>query len=116
MAHRRQSGRAAHLLHGAARGDSVAAEPSNAPPARDLIRMARYFFRLTDGNQVLNNHQGIDLAGPAAAREDAVALARDLRTGSLMPGFDWGGWFVAVIDEHGKTVDEVPIGDAAGER
>ena len=40
--------------------------------------MARYFFRLTDGKQVLNNHKGIDLPGPAAAREDAVALARDL--------------------------------------
>lgn len=78
--------------------------------------MARYFFRLTDGNQVLNNHRGIDLPGPAAAREDAVALARDLRLGTVMPGFNWGGWFVLVVDEHGHQVDEVPIADEVGER
>jgi Domain of unknown function (DUF6894) len=35
----------------------------------------RYYFHLTDGKQVLNNHKGIDLSGNAAAREDAVALA-----------------------------------------
>ena len=41
--------------------------------------MPRYYFHLTDGKQVLNNHKGIDLPGNAAAREDAVALARDLK-------------------------------------
>jgi Domain of unknown function (DUF6894) len=78
--------------------------------------MARYFFRLTDGKQTLNNHRGIDLAGPAAAREDAVALAADLRHGAAMPGFNWSGWFVSIVDEHGHKVDEVPVADAVGER
>ena len=31
--------------------------------------MPRYYFHLTDGKQVLNNHKGIDLSGNAAARE-----------------------------------------------
>ena len=44
--------------------------------------MPRYYFHLTDGKQVLNNHKGIDLPGNAAVREDAVALARDLKGGS----------------------------------
>lgn len=78
--------------------------------------MARFYFRLTDGNQTLNNHQGIDLPGRAAAREDAVALARDLRLGAVMPGFKWGGWFVTVVDEHGHEVEKVPIADEVGER
>jgi len=43
--------------------------------------MPRYYFHLTDGKQVLNNHKGIDLSG-----NDAV-------------------------DEHGHKVDEVPIAD-----
>jgi len=76
--------------------------------------MSRYYFRLTDGNQLLNNHTGLDLPGPAAARENAVALARDLKLGVIMPGFDWTGWFVAVIDEHGHKVDEVPVADVPG--
>ncbi len=44
--------------------------------------MPRYYFHLTDGKQVLNNHKGIDLPGNAAAREDAAAGTRP-RT--------WGG-------------------------
>jgi hypothetical protein len=39
--------------------------------------MPRYYFHLTDGNQVLNNHKDIDLSGNAAARDDAMTLARD---------------------------------------
>ncbi|AXK79147.1 hypothetical protein DW352_00615 [Pseudolabrys taiwanensis] len=75
--------------------------------------MPRYYFRLTDGKQVFNNHKGIDLAGPAAAREDAVAFARSLAQGAVMPGFNWSGWLVSITDEHGRQVDEVPI-DAVG--
>ncbi len=74
--------------------------------------MPRYFFRLTDGKQTLNNHQGIDLPGHAAAREDATALCRQLKGGGVMPGWDWRGWVVAIVDEHGKTIDEVPIAEA----
>jgi hypothetical protein len=74
--------------------------------------MPRYFFHLTNGKQVLDNHQGIDLPGNAAARTDAVALARDLKHGATMQNWDWTGWFVAIIDQHGHKVDEVPIADA----
>lgn len=73
--------------------------------------MPRYYFHLTDGKQVLTNHKGIDLAGNAAARADAVNLARDLKHGAAMPGFDWAGWFVAIIDEHGKKIDAISIAD-----
>ena len=52
--------------------------------------MPRYYFRLTDGNQVLDNHEGVDLPGNAAARENAVALARDLNHGRAMPGWNCG--------------------------
>jgi hypothetical protein len=74
--------------------------------------MPRYYFLLTDGKQVLNNHTGIDLPGNAAARTDAVALARDLKHGKVMPNWDWTGWFVAIVDQHGHKVEEVPIADA----
>jgi hypothetical protein len=61
--------------------------------------MPRYYFHLTDGKQVLNNHKGIDLSGNAAAREDALALARDLKHGAVMPGWNWTGWFVVIVDQ-----------------
>lgn len=40
-----------------------------------------------------------------------MMLARDLKHGAAMPGWDWIGWFVAIIDAHGHKVDEVPIAD-----
>jgi len=73
--------------------------------------MPRYYFHLTDGNQVLNNHKGIDLSGNATARTDALALARDLKNGAVMSGWNWTGWFVTIVDQHGHTVDKVPIAD-----
>jgi hypothetical protein len=29
-----------------------------------------------------------------------------------MPGWNWRGWFVVIVDEHGHKVDEMPIADA----
>ena len=74
--------------------------------------MPRYYFHLTNGKQVLDNHKGINLPGDAAARNDAVELARGLKGGGALPGWDWTGWFVAIVDEQGRKVDEVPIADA----
>jgi hypothetical protein len=73
--------------------------------------MPRFYFHLTDGKKTLSNHKGVDLPGDAAARLDAVALAHDLRDGGALPGWDWAGWFVAIVDDHGRKVDEVPIAD-----
>jgi hypothetical protein len=73
--------------------------------------MPRYYFRLTNGKQVLDNHSGVDLPGDAAAHTDALALARDLNHGAAMPGWDWTGWFVSIVDQQGRKLDEVPIAD-----
>lgn len=73
--------------------------------------MPRYYFRLTNGAQLLNNHKGIELVGNAAAREDAIALAQHLKHSVTMRGWDWSGWFVKVLDEEGRKIDEVAIAD-----
>ena len=76
--------------------------------------MPRYFFHLTDGTQVMKGHkpEGLDLAVNAAARAEALMLARDLKHGRLMPERKWTGWFVRIVDGHGHQVDTVPIADA----
>ncbi len=73
--------------------------------------MPRYYFHITDGKNVLSNHKGMDLPGEAAAVEDARKLAGDLKNGQKMPDWNWDGWFVAVLDAHGRKIDEVPIAD-----
>ena len=74
--------------------------------------MPRYYFQLTDGEERLSNHKGVDLPGDAAARTDALKLALDLKHGAAMQGWDGTGWFVAILDELEHKIDEVPIADA----
>lgn len=76
--------------------------------------MPRYYFRLTDGNETLSS-KGLELPGNAAAREEALVLARKLRKGEVMPVRDWGGWFIEIVDKHGHRVDTIPVSDAPEE-
>jgi hypothetical protein len=73
--------------------------------------MPRYYFHLTDGKETLSNQKSLDLPGNAAAREEALVLARDLKRGRVMPGRSWAGWLVTVADEHGNRIESVPIAD-----
>lgn len=73
--------------------------------------MPLYYFRLTDGAQVLDNQKGIELAGDAAARDDAIAFAHDVKRGVVMKGWDWNGWFIEIVDANGQKVDQVAIAD-----
>ncbi|MGH6769488.1 MAG: DUF6894 family protein [Xanthobacteraceae bacterium] len=76
--------------------------------------MPRYYFRLTDGKETLKSGEGLDLIGNAAAREEAMRLASSIKQGKTMQERKWDGWFVLVLDEHGKQVDSVPIDAAPG--
>src|SRR5262245_7169938 len=77
--------------------------------------MPRYYFHITDGQESLKNPKGMDLPGNAAAREEAVVLANELKHGKVMPGRNWRGWFVSVVDQHGHQVESVPIADMPDE-
>jgi hypothetical protein len=77
--------------------------------------MPRYYFHITNRQERLDNPKGMDLPGNAAARQEAVVLAGELRHGNVMPGRSWQGWFVTVVDQHGHEVDSVPIADMPDE-
>ena len=68
--------------------------------------MPRYFLNLTDGQQVVEDPEGLELPGEAAAREEAAVLARDLV--AHQEG-DWRGWSVAITDDKGRQVDLIPV-------
>jgi hypothetical protein len=74
--------------------------------------MPRYYFRITNGKEVLKSHEGIEFPGNAAAREEALVLARNLKKGKLAPGSSWDDWFISIVDKHGHEVDRVPVAAA----
>src|SRR5262245_4636072 len=75
--------------------------------------MGRYYFHLTNGEQTLDDAEGLELAGEAAAREEARLFARDLANGRLMRDRNWSGWMVAIANEAGQQLDSVPVTDLA---
>ena len=71
--------------------------------------MPRYYFHLTDRASTVPDAEGLELAGDAAAREEALLFARDLAERKVMTERDWNGWAIAIADERGRQVDSVPI-------
>jgi hypothetical protein len=75
--------------------------------------MPRFHFHLSNGRESLDDREGLDLPGRAAAREEAVRLARLLTERSDLRGRAFGDWFITITDAHGKLVDRIPVAPAA---
>lgn len=70
--------------------------------------MPRYYFHFSDGKRTFTDAIGVELAGIAAARANAIAQVRDMRSALTERGIqDWSGWKMVVVNANGKTVLEV---------
>ncbi len=65
--------------------------------------MARYFFHLRDGRENIDEH-GVELAGPAEAREQAVITSGEVSRDNGAKFWDGQEWRLWVTDEGGATV------------
>src|SRR5262249_210840 len=75
--------------------------------------MPLYFFHLSFGDRTLPDEEGVELSHRAAAREEALAVVRDLSA----PPFSgnprrWASWFLQVADHAGEFF-RAPIGHPA---
>jgi hypothetical protein len=68
-----------------------------------------FHFKLTDGRSV-EDIEGLELFDFAAARQEAVGLARDLTRMRIL-GRDWSNWTVVVADDSGEQILRVPISE-----
>lgn len=71
--------------------------------------MPRYTFHLTDGKEVLKAPRALDLPGRAAARDEALRFARELKQEQARSDRSWQGWFVEVKDRHGKVIERIAV-------
>jgi hypothetical protein len=72
--------------------------------------MPCYFFHLTFGDRLLPDEEGVELPDRLAARDEALAVIRDLSDRAV--GRRWASWFVLVADEQGPFL-RLPIGHPA---
>jgi len=72
--------------------------------------MPLYFFHLRFGDRTLADDEGVELPNRAAAREEALAVIRDLGDPEVAGNpRRWAGWFLQVGDEEGEFL-RMPIG------
>ena len=75
--------------------------------------MPRYFFHLRFGRRFLPDDEGIELRNRTAARDEALAVVRDLTNPKIKGGRQrWASWFLEVADERSGFF-RTPIGHPA---
>jgi hypothetical protein len=75
--------------------------------------MPRYFFHLRFGRRFLPDDEGIELRNRTAARDEALAVVRDLTNPRIKVGRQrWASWFLEVADER-SAFFRTPIGHPA---
>src|SRR5262245_54631969 len=73
------------------------------------VVMPRYFFHLSFGDRLLPDDEGVELASRSAARQEALAVVREL---SRSADKWWAGWFLRVADRSGQFLS-LPLGHPA---
>jgi len=75
--------------------------------------MSRYFFHLSFGQRVVPDEEGVELPSRTAARNEALAIVRDLANPDVESAPKrWAAWFLDVADEGGRFF-RTPIGHPA---
>jgi len=75
--------------------------------------MPLYYFHLSFGGRTVTDDEGVELPNRAAAREEALAVIRDLSNPEVAGNpRRWASWFLQVADE-GDEFLRMPIGHPA---
>jgi Domain of unknown function (DUF6894) len=75
--------------------------------------MPVYFFHLSNGQEILPDEDGIELADAQAAHSEAVAAVRELTDPERgNEGKLWSGWRMNVVDASGTGLLEIDMAPA----
>jgi hypothetical protein len=78
--------------------------------------VARYFFHIKDGADLIKDQEGTELPTAHAARLQALLSARELWADAIRSGKPLGADAVVIADEHGGTLTFVPMNEALPKR
>lgn len=68
----------------------------------------RFYFDLSDGQQVIKDDGGVEASGVEEVMAEARVLLAEMRTGGELPN-EGEGWELLVRDERGEIVASVPV-------
>ncbi|WP_445501116.1 DUF6894 family protein [Microvirga sp. G4-2] len=70
---------------------------------------SRYYFNLTDGNQIIRDDEGLQLADINAAVGYAIKAIEELRAEARAPSEEWLGWRMEITNGTGEMVWVIPL-------
>ena len=78
--------------------------------------MARYYFHIKDGADLIRDPEGTELSTADEARSQALKSARELWSDAIKSGRNLGADAVVIADEGGQTLTFVPMAEALPKR
>ena len=92
--------------------DAVEIDPpagSSAGSATGLSAPARYYFNLTDGDNMIRDEEGITASSLQAAVVSAMEAVEELRAQDPLNSDEWQGWQLEIVDASGQAVLVIPL-------
>ena len=71
--------------------------------------MARFYFHLKDGEELLTDDDGVDLPDVSHAKHEAIQSARELLAEAIKTGRPEVPEAFVISDEAGRTLFELPM-------
>jgi hypothetical protein len=80
---------------------------TGAPPARSVP--ARYYFNLTDGDDMIRDEEGIEASSIQSAVVSAMEAVEELRAQAPASSDEWLGWRLEIVDASGRALQVLPL-------
>jgi hypothetical protein len=77
--------------------------------AQGLSVAARYYFNLTNGENMIRDEEGIEASSIQAAVVSAMEAVEELRAHDPSNSDEWQGWRLEVVDASGQVVQAIPL-------
>ncbi len=71
--------------------------------------MSWFYFHMRMGDQIVIDQEGSDLPDPAAAREEALASARQILADAIRSGNEATPEAFVIADGEGRELETVPL-------
>ena len=73
----------------------------------------RYYFNLTDGQEVIRDPDGIVVPDLRTALIHAFEAIEELRREASSPLDEWQGWRLDILDSSGNLIQSLPLDHTA---
>lgn len=71
--------------------------------------MPRFYLHIRDGNELIEDDNGVDLPDENAAREEALASAREILADLIRAGKLLDGQQFEIVNEVGQMIAMIPF-------